>query len=72
MVGTRAGNLGIENTIHLSGGHRVENQHYWHGPAGAVRGRDQRSRNLAIFLASDLASYVTGTIVMADCGYRAI
>jgi 3-oxoacyl-[acyl-carrier protein] reductase len=24
----------------------------------------------AIFLASDLAAYVTGTIIMADAGYR--
>ena len=42
-----------------------------HTPLGRA-GKPEDIVGPAIFLASDLASYVTGTIVMADGGYRAI
>ena len=42
-----------------------------HTPLGRA-GQPEDIVGPAIFLASDLASYVTGTIVMADGGYRAI
>jgi NAD(P)-dependent dehydrogenase (short-subunit alcohol dehydrogenase family) len=42
-----------------------------HTPLGRT-GKPEDIVGPAIFLASDLAAYVTGTIVMADGGYRAI
>ena len=42
-----------------------------HIPLGRI-GRPEDIVGPAIFLASDLSAYVTGTIVMADGGYRAI
>jgi len=42
-----------------------------HTPLGRA-GKPEDIVGPAIFLASDMASYVTGTIVMADGGYRAI
>jgi NAD(P)-dependent dehydrogenase (short-subunit alcohol dehydrogenase family) len=42
-----------------------------HTPLGRA-GKPEDIVGPAIFLASDLASYVTGTIVMADGGYRTI
>ena len=42
-----------------------------HTPLGRA-GKPEDIVGPAIFLASDLASYVTGSIVMADGGYRAI
>jgi len=42
-----------------------------HTPLGRA-GRPEDIVGPAIFLASDLAGYVTGSIVMADGGYRAI
>jgi 3-oxoacyl-[acyl-carrier protein] reductase len=42
-----------------------------HTPLGRA-GRPEDIVGPAIFLASDLSSYVTGSIVMADGGYRAI
>ena len=42
-----------------------------HTPLGRT-GKPEDIVGPAIFLASDLASYVTGTIVMADGGYRTI
>ena len=42
-----------------------------HTPLGRA-GKPEDIVGPAIFLASDLSSYVTGTIVMADGGYRAI
>jgi 3-oxoacyl-[acyl-carrier protein] reductase len=42
-----------------------------HTPLGRT-GKPEDIVGPAIFLASDLATYVTGTIVMADGGYRAI
>jgi NAD(P)-dependent dehydrogenase (short-subunit alcohol dehydrogenase family) len=42
-----------------------------HTPLGRA-GKPEDIVGPAIFLASDLASYVTGTIVMADGGYRVI
>jgi NAD(P)-dependent dehydrogenase (short-subunit alcohol dehydrogenase family) len=42
-----------------------------HTPLGRA-GKPEDIVGPAIFLASDLASYVTGTIVMADGGYRSI
>ena len=42
-----------------------------HTPLGRA-GKPEDIVGPAIFLASDLAAYVTGTIVMADGGYRAI
>src|ERR1700722_10246940 len=42
-----------------------------HTPLGRA-GKPEDIVGPAVFLASDLSSYVTGTIVMADGGYRAI
>jgi NAD(P)-dependent dehydrogenase (short-subunit alcohol dehydrogenase family) len=42
-----------------------------HTPLGRA-GKPEDIVGPAVFLASDLASYVTGTIVMADGGYRSI
>jgi 3-oxoacyl-[acyl-carrier protein] reductase len=42
-----------------------------HTPLGRA-GRLEDIVGPAIFLASDLAAYVTGSIVMADGGYRSI
>ena len=42
-----------------------------HAPLGRT-GKPEDIVGPAIFLASDLAGYVTGGIVMADGGYRAI
>jgi NAD(P)-dependent dehydrogenase (short-subunit alcohol dehydrogenase family) len=42
-----------------------------HTPLGRT-GKPEDIVGPAIFLASDLSSYVTGSIVMADGGYRAI
>ena len=42
-----------------------------HPPLGRA-GKPEDIVGPAVFLASDLASYVTGTIVMADGGYRSI
>ena len=42
-----------------------------HTPLGRA-GKPEDIVGPAIFLASDLSSYVTGSIVMADGGYRAI
>jgi NAD(P)-dependent dehydrogenase (short-subunit alcohol dehydrogenase family) len=45
------------------------------GLANTPRGRAGRPEDIvgpAIFLASDLSAYVTGSIVMADGGYRAV
>lgn len=42
-----------------------------HTPMGRV-GQPEDIANAAIFLASDMASFVTGTLLMVDGGYRAI
>ena len=42
-----------------------------HTPLGRA-GKPEDVVGPAVFLASDLAAYVTGSIVMADGGYRAI
>jgi NAD(P)-dependent dehydrogenase (short-subunit alcohol dehydrogenase family) len=42
-----------------------------HTPLGRT-GRPEDIAGPAIFLASDLSAYVTGSIVMADGGYRTI
>jgi len=42
-----------------------------HTPLGRT-GKPEEIANVAIFLASDLASYVSGGIVMADGGFRSI
>jgi len=42
-----------------------------HTPLGRA-GQPEDIVGPAIFLASDLSSYVTGSIVMADGGYRTI
>jgi 3-oxoacyl-[acyl-carrier protein] reductase len=42
-----------------------------HTPLGRT-GKPEDMVGPAIFLASDLSNYVTGTIVMADGGYRVI
>jgi len=42
-----------------------------HTPLGRA-GKPEDIVGPAIFLASDLSAYVTGSIVMADGGYRAI
>jgi NAD(P)-dependent dehydrogenase (short-subunit alcohol dehydrogenase family) len=42
-----------------------------HTPLGRV-GTPEDIANTAIFLASDLSSYITGTLVMVDGGYRTI
>jgi NAD(P)-dependent dehydrogenase (short-subunit alcohol dehydrogenase family) len=42
-----------------------------HTPLGRA-GKPEDIVGPALFLASDLSSYVTGSIVMADGGYRAI
>jgi NAD(P)-dependent dehydrogenase (short-subunit alcohol dehydrogenase family) len=42
-----------------------------HTPLGRA-GQPEDIVGPAIFLASDLSAYVTGTIVMADGGYRAV
>jgi NAD(P)-dependent dehydrogenase (short-subunit alcohol dehydrogenase family) len=42
-----------------------------HTPMGRV-GQPEDIANAAIFLASDMASFVTGTLLMVDGGYRTI
>ena len=42
-----------------------------HTPMGRV-GTPEEIANVAIFLASDMASFVTGTLLMVDGGYRTI
>ncbi len=42
-----------------------------HTPLGRA-GKPEDMVGPAVFLASDLSSYVTGSIVMADGGYRAV
>jgi NAD(P)-dependent dehydrogenase (short-subunit alcohol dehydrogenase family) len=42
-----------------------------HTPMGRI-GRPEEIAGPAVFLASDLSSFVTGTIVMVDGGYRAV
>jgi NAD(P)-dependent dehydrogenase (short-subunit alcohol dehydrogenase family) len=42
-----------------------------HTPLGRA-GRPEDIVGPAVFLASDLSAYVTGSIVMADGGYRSI
>jgi NAD(P)-dependent dehydrogenase (short-subunit alcohol dehydrogenase family) len=42
-----------------------------HTPLGRV-GQPEDIANAAIFLASDMSSFVTGTLLMVDGGYRTI
>jgi NAD(P)-dependent dehydrogenase (short-subunit alcohol dehydrogenase family) len=42
-----------------------------HTPMGRV-GQPEDIANAAIFLASDMASFVTGTLLMVDGGYRTL
>ena len=44
----------------------------WTTPRSAAPDKPEDIVGPAMFLASDMAAYITGTIVMADGGYRAI